>query len=52
MLTQENYWMIQELKAQGMYLCDIADRLGVHPKTVQRATSTEHPGLLTDGSLD
>ena len=37
MLTQEDYWMIQELHERGVYQIDIADRLGVHPKTVSRA---------------
>ena len=37
MLTQEDFWMIQDLRKQGIYLNDIADRLGVHPKTVSRA---------------
>ena len=37
MLTQEDYWMIKELHEQGLYRKDIADRLGVHPKTVTRA---------------
>ena len=36
MLTQEDYWMIKELHERGMYRKDIADRLGVHPKTVSR----------------
>ena len=37
MLTQEDYWMIQELHQQGVYRGDIAERLGVHRKTVSRA---------------
>ena len=37
MLTQEDYWMIKELHERGLYRKDIADRLGVHPKTVTRA---------------
>jgi transposase len=37
MLTQEDYSMIQELHNKGLYKHDIADRLGVHPKTVGRA---------------
>ena len=37
MLTQEDYWMIKELHERGMYRKDIADRLGVHPKTITRA---------------
>ncbi len=37
MLTQEDYWMIKELHERGIYRKDIADRLGVHPKTITRA---------------
>ena len=37
MLTQEDCWMIRELHERGLYRKDIADRLGVHPKTVTRA---------------
>ena len=37
MLTQEDYWMIQEQREKGVYLKDIAEGLGVHPKTVCRA---------------
>ena len=37
MLTQEDYWMIQDRLKQGVYQKDIAAELGVHPKTVRRA---------------
>ena len=37
MLTQEDYWMIQDRLKQGVYQKDIAAELGVHPKTVGRA---------------
>ena len=37
MLTQEDYWMIQELHQQRVYRGDMAERLGVHRKTVSRA---------------
>ena len=37
MLTQEDFWMIQELHHQGVYQGEIAERLGVHRKTVGRA---------------
>ena len=37
MLTQEDYWMIKELHERGMYRKDIADRIGVHLKTITRA---------------
>ncbi len=43
MLTQEDYWMIQELRDKGVYQKDIADRLGVHPKTVGRALKRGGP---------
>jgi transposase len=36
MLTQEDYWMIQERLKKGVYRKDIAAELGVHPKTVSR----------------
>ena len=39
--------MIQELTSQGMYLRDIADRLGVHPKTVSRALKRGGPPART-----
>lgn len=37
MLSKEDFLMIQERRKQGVYLKDIADDLGVHPKTVSRA---------------
>ena len=37
MLKREDYLMIQEKVAKGVYLKDIAAELGVHPKTVRRA---------------
>ena len=43
MLTQEDYWMIQELNQQGVYRGDIAERLGVHRKTVGRALERGGP---------
>ena len=43
MLTQEDYWMIQELHQQGVYRGDIAERLGVHRKTVGRALERGGP---------
>lgn len=36
-LTEEDYWMIQERLDQGVYVKDIAAELGVHSKTVSRA---------------
>jgi len=37
MLRKEDYHMIQILKKQGVYLKDIAEELGVDPRTVRRA---------------
>ena len=37
MLGKEDFVVIQALAKRGVYLCDIADELGVHPKTVSRA---------------
>jgi transposase len=37
MLNKEDYAVIQALKARGVYQKDIAEQLGVHPKTVGRA---------------
>lgn len=43
MLTQEDYWMIQELSERGVYQKDIAAELGVHPRTVRRALARSGP---------
>ena len=43
MLTQEDSWMIDELHQQGVYRDDIAERLGVHRKTVSRALERGGP---------
>ena len=37
MLKKEDWYMIQEKIRQGMYIKDIAETLGVHPRTVRRA---------------
>ena len=37
MLGLEDFMTIQALVKRGVYLCDIAAQLGVHPKTVRRA---------------
>ena len=47
MLTQEDYWMIQELHEQGVYQKDIAERLGVSAKTVGRALRRGGPPSRT-----
>jgi transposase len=47
MLTQEDYWMIQEKISKGVYQKDIAAELGVHPKTVRRALARGGPPSTT-----
>lgn len=37
MLRKEDFLAIQALASRGVYQCDIAAQLGVHPKTVSRA---------------
>jgi transposase len=37
MLGKEDFMVIQALVKRGVYVCDIARQLGVHPKTVSRA---------------
>lgn len=37
MLKREDYLMISERRAEGAFIKDIAQELGVHPKTVSRA---------------
>ena len=37
MLSQEDYIVIKTLNKRGVYLKDIAEEIGVHPKTVSRA---------------
>jgi IS30 family transposase len=34
MLGREDFMLIQALVKRGVYVCDIARQLGVHPKTV------------------
>jgi len=41
MLNKEDYLVIKTLKERGVYLKDIAEELGVHPKTVSRALKRE-----------
>jgi len=36
MLGLDDFITIQPLVKRGVYLCDIAEQLGVHPKTVSR----------------
>ena len=37
MLTKEDFAVIKSLSKRGVYKKDIAEELGVHPKTVSRA---------------
>jgi transposase len=37
MLSKEDFAVIKALKQRGVYIKDIAEQLGVHPKTVSRA---------------
>ena len=46
-LTEEDYWMIQERLDKGVYFKDIAAELGVHPKTVSRAVKRGGPPRRT-----
>jgi IS30 family transposase len=41
MLRMEDYIVIKALKERGVYQKDIAEQLGVHPKTVSRALRRE-----------
>jgi IS30 family transposase len=43
MLGSEDFIVIQALVQRGVYLCDIAQQLGVHPKTVRRALERGGP---------
>ena len=43
MLGLEDFMTIQALVKRGVYLCDIAEQLGVHPKTVSRAVQRGGP---------
>lgn len=37
MLLREDFMVIQALARRGLYLCDIAKQVSVHPRTVRRA---------------
>ena len=43
MLGLEDFMTIQALVKRGVYLCDIAEQLGVHPRTVRRALRRPGP---------
>src|SRR5690606_40281183 len=37
MLRKEDFMVIHALAQRGLYVCDIATQVGVHPRTVRRA---------------
>jgi transposase len=43
MLGLEDFMTIQALVKRGVYLCDIAEQLGVHRRTVSRAVRRGGP---------
>jgi transposase len=43
MLSKEDFMVIQALVRRGVYQRDIAERLGVHPRTVRRAVRRNGP---------
>jgi hypothetical protein len=45
MLRKEDFMMIQALAQRGLYLCDIATQVGVHPRTERR------PCVRTGGAV-
>src|SRR4029453_2311759 len=57
-LGLEDFMTIQALVRRGVYLCDIAEQLGVHPRTIRRALQRGgapprgggRPGSLLDPS--
>lgn len=51
MLRKEDFMMIQALAQRGLYLCDIATQVGVHPRTVGRASPATEPPGQSAGSL-
>ena len=46
MLTKGDWFMITQGKKNGKYLKDIAEELGVHPRTVRRALDRGGPGKV------
>ena len=50
MLGLEDFMTIQALVKRGVYLCDIAEHLGVHPRTVRRALRRAGPPGAATGS--
>jgi IS30 family transposase len=53
MLRKEDFMMIQVLAQRGLYLCDIATQVGVHPRTVRRALARaeRRPCVRTGGAV-
>ena len=49
MLGLEDFMTIQALVKRGVYLCDIAEQLGVHPRTVRRTLRRGGPPALRRG---
>ena len=49
MLGLEDFMTIQALVKRGVYLCDIAEQLGVHPRTVRRALQRGGPPARRGG---
>jgi transposase len=49
MLAPEDFMTIQALAKRGVYLCDIAGQLGVHPRTVRRALQRGGPPARRGG---
>jgi hypothetical protein len=49
MLGPEDFMMIQALVKRGVYLCDIAGQLGVHPRTVRRPLQRGGPPARRGG---
>ena len=49
MLGLEDFMTIQALVKRGVYLCDIAEEFGVHPKTVSRAVKRGGPPARPKG---
>ena len=49
MLAPEDFMTIQALVQRGVYLCDIAGQLGVHPRTVRRTLQRGAPPVPRRG---
>jgi IS30 family transposase len=48
-LVLEDFAMSQALLKRGVYRCDIAQQLGVHPKTVRRRLRRDGPPVPRRG---